>query len=268
MPEPAASPRNTEPESVTGGLEDIRSLVMNDLTPAPAVTAGGEQHGQFAPVWRWLAQAQHEQRPRIRHPRIGLFMAAHGAFPERQQDLRLTLKMLNEGKHPIAPLAEQADCDLQVYELDLSGPSADFRKAPALTAAAAGHAISYGLMAVQPGIDLLAIAALNPVADLAGERIAAALKEKTDPFKALLLYGGLDIAAMFGLAIAAQLARMPVLLEGKGALAAGALLRALRPEAAAHLRNVNDIQPKQAATVKPGTAGALAIPFLKTIAHR
>lgn len=266
-PENTAADQNAHGNGPDAGLEDIRRLILDDLAPHPAVTAGGDEHGQFAPIWRWLAQAQHERRPRIRHPRIGLFMAAHGAYPEKQQDLKLVIRQLNDGKHPVVPLSDAANADLQVYELDLSTPSADFRKAPALTPQSAAHAISYGLMAVQPGVDLLAIAALNPVAEMAGDRIAAALKEKMDPFKALLMFGGLDIAAIFGLIIAAQLARVPVVLEGKGALAAGALLQVMRPDAICHLRNANDIHPKQAATAKPGTAGALIIPFLKSIAH-
>ncbi|MBI1216185.1 MAG: hypothetical protein GC185_10250 [Alphaproteobacteria bacterium] len=250
-----------------GGLADIRSLILDDLSPALEVTAGGEQHGHFTPVWRWLAQSQHEARPRLRHPRIELFMAAHGAYPEKQQNLKPVIEELNAGKHPVCPLAEAANADLQVYELDLASPSGDYRQGPALTPAAAAHAISYGLMAVQPGVDLLAVAALNPVAEMAGERIAGALKDKTDAFRALMLYGGADIAAIFGLIVAAQLARIPVLLEGKGALSAGAMLQIMRPDAISHLRDVSDIQPKQAATAKPGTAGALLIPFLKTIAH-
>lgn len=251
----------------TGSLDDIRRLVQDDLSPHPAVTTGGDKHGQFAPVWRWLAQAQHEQRPRIRHPRIALFMAAHGAYPEKQQNLNPLLAQFKDGHHPVADLSEAANADLQVYELDLASPSADFRKTHALTPARAAHAISYGLMCVQPGVDLLAVAALNPVADMAGERIAAALKDKTDPLLALLMAGGDDISAIFGLLVAAQLARVPVVLEGKGALAAGAVLRMMRPDAAAHLQNAADILPKQAASAGLGHASALIIPFLKTLAQ-
>lgn len=246
-------------------LGEIAGMVRNVLPELPAVTAGGDKLGKYAGIWRWLAAAQHQSAPAIAHPRIALFMAAHGAFPEKQGGLPAALQELRGGGHKICALAQDANADLQVYELNIDATPRDFRTEDALLPHEAGHAASYGLMAVQPGIDLLVAAALNPAAEKAGEQIIAALKAGGEPFAALMKFGGLDIAAMTGAIIAARLAHIPVLLDGKAATAAAAIVQALRNDAAAHARDAAAILEDRMHP-QPGVAGALLVPFLKSLA--
>lgn len=246
-------------------LDEIRALVTRDLPEMPPVAATGESLGDFAGLWRWLAAAQHAARPEIRHPRIALFAARHGAFAEKQQGLADSLAAFNAGTHPVAPLALESNADLKVYELDLETPSRDYRAEKALSEQEAAQALAYGMMSVQPGVDLLLLAAVNPVADLAAEEISRALKAKMDPFDALLRFGGFDIAAITGAIVAARLARMPVVLDGFAAETAAALLQALRPDAAAHARKASGILSEKTA-LPPPCAGALLVPLLRSLA--
>jgi nicotinate-nucleotide--dimethylbenzimidazole phosphoribosyltransferase len=262
----SAVPEADRPE--TGGaavsLAEIRTLVVDELPPLPPVAATGESLGDFAALWRWLAASQQETIPEIRRPCVALFAAAHGAWPEKQAALPLALAELKEGRHAVAPLAREANADLKVYELDLSAPCADFRRGPALGGEEAAQAIAYGMMAVQPGIDLLLLAAINPVADLAAAEIMRALKAKMDPLDALLRFGGFDIAAMTGAIVAARLARIPVLLEGQAAQAAAAMLQALKSDAAAHAKNAAGILAEKT-SLRPPCGGVMLIPLLKAL---
>ncbi len=256
-PEPAITPPGVD-------LAEIAEMVRHVLPDMPPVTAGGDKLGKYTDVWRWLAAAQYKQKPDIRHPRVALFMASHGAYPEKQTGLAEALKQLRAGTHALSPLAQDANADLQVYEMASETAPRDFRQEVSLQSADAAHATSYGLMAVQPGIDLLVVAALNPAAENAGEKIIESIKAGMQPLEALLNYGSLDIAAIIGALIAARLAHIPVLLDGKGAAAAAAVLQALRSDAVLHTRNAAHILEDKLHP-QAGMGGALLIAFLKSL---
>lgn len=259
------SPEAQEPEDHGVTLEEIADMARSVLPPLEEPDAGGETLGRHAHIWRWLAAAQNLPRPEIRHPRIALFMARHGAFPDRQETLDMALGQLNNGSHRLCALAQEANADLQVYELGLDSPPRDFRREISLLAHEAAHAASYGLMAVQPGIDLLVAGCLNPVANTAGAEVLRMLGTGAEAFDALSTAGGLDIAALLGALIAARLAHIPVVLDGEGAIAAAAVLEALHPGAAAHTKSADEILGERLPS-QPGMAGALLIAFLKSLA--
>jgi nicotinate-nucleotide--dimethylbenzimidazole phosphoribosyltransferase len=254
--QPIATPSAT-------AFDEIRTLVTRNLPPLPPAPPV-PQLGGLAPIWQWLASGQHKARPFLRRPRVALFVSAHEAYPERQAGLEGILAELKNGRHQISPLVSAADADLQVYELDLSLPSRDFRSGPALNEPDAARAISYGMMAVQPGVDLLLVSALNPVADVAAAEIAASLAEKTDPLESLLRFGGFDIAAMIGAIVAARLARVPVIVEGAAADVATDILRSLHPDAARHTRKASALL-KETTLLPPPCHGAMLVPFLKSL---
>ena len=239
-------------------LDEIREMVVNVLPPLPVVTAGGESLGSLAPVWRWLAAVQGKSKPDIRHPRIALFAAAHGAAPEQTAPTGAAMGQLAKGKHALSAIALESNADLQVYELNLDD-------ATPVDDAAAAHAISYGLMAVQPGIDLLCLAALNPAAETAGEKIIADIKKGAAPLAALVRFGGLDICAMTGALAAARLSKTPVLLDGAAALAAAAVLKALRADAADHARDAGSFTGGTE-KAEAGVTAAVLAGFLKSLA--
>jgi nicotinate-nucleotide--dimethylbenzimidazole phosphoribosyltransferase len=119
--------------------------------------------------------------------------------------------------------------------------------------------MAYGMMAVEPGNDVLALGEMGignttsaatlaallfgggadewvgPGTGVAGEALArkkAAVDdalarhrgEITDPFDALRRVGGLELAAIAGAVMAARLARVPVVLDGFACTAAAAVL--------------------------------------------
>lgn len=192
---------------------EIEQLVKNDLPPLPDIPLYAPA-GDFAQTYRWLAQAQHKTRPDIRRPRIALFTTA---------------AMLEQDVVALTPQVQVADADFNVYEL---GTGADYDFA---------HALAYGMMAVQPGVDIVAVAASS-----------------TDSFQHA------DVAALAGCIIAARLARIPVLTEGAGAGYALSFLCALHKDATAHCRDV-DLILKEKTLLPVGGKLALVLPLLKAL---
>jgi nicotinate-nucleotide--dimethylbenzimidazole phosphoribosyltransferase len=224
-------------------LEEIARLVRHDMPSVPPMQAEARL-GEFAPVRLWLARAQEKQAPTLRHPRLALFLGAYG------EDFALDAACAT-----LTPLAEEANADLRVYELAAEAGAFD-----------TAHAIAYGLMAVQPGVDLVAAATLHPKSKTAGEAVIAAIDAGEEPFTALGKHGNADIAAALGCMIAARLAKTAVLAEGTGAKAAIRVLEALRPGSSAHALDAAEILPQKTA-LPAGAACALAIPFLRALAR-
>ena len=212
----------------------------------------------------WMATWQGKHPPSCVHPRTAVFAGNHGvaklgvsAYPAE-----VTVQMVKnfvDGGAAVNQLCRAVDADLRVYEMALDQPTADFTVAPAMTEEECATAMAYGMMAVEPGIDLLAVgemgianttaaAALNaaifggaaadwvgPGTGVAGEglRRKIAVAEKgialhkpaaIDGFDLLRRLGGREFAAMVGAIIAARMARVPVLLDGYAATAAAASL--------------------------------------------
>jgi nicotinate-nucleotide--dimethylbenzimidazole phosphoribosyltransferase len=224
-------------------FDEIRQLVKNDLPALQNFVAPLALLDEMGLIWSWLASSQARDKPLLRHPRIALF--ATSAAQSALEDIR-------DGKHAINPLAEEANADLQVYELGSRNAVPDDNEI--------AHALAYGMMAVQPGIDLLVLAALDAGAEKSGDELVTRL-QSAEPLEALKT---LDIAAMTGALVAARLAKTPVLLEGKAALAAAAVLEKLKSGASDHAKDVTAIPFAKTALPLPCRA-AMLIPFLKTI---
>src|SRR5216684_5710084 len=263
MPEPATS------------LDEIRALLAH--LPGPDLDAGSaaatrEAHltkpagalGRLEELARWLATWQARHPPRLDHPRTAVFAGNHGvaargvsAYPAA-----VTAQMVQNfiaGGAAVNQLCRVIDADLRVYEMSLDTPTGDIVDGPAMTEEECARAIAYGMMAVEPGIDALAIgemgianttvAAALCLALFGGEAaewtgpgtgiIGAALENKRavvaaavarhrdagDPFETLRRLGGLEFAAMVGAILAARIGRVPVVLDGfcSGAAAPRAL---------------------------------------------
>jgi nicotinate-nucleotide--dimethylbenzimidazole phosphoribosyltransferase len=144
----------------------------------------------------------------------------------------------------------------------LDQPTRDFTLGPAMDEADCVRAMSYGMLAVEPGLDVLclgemgignttAAAALahalfggaaadwtGPGTGVAGAvldakvTVVAAGVERhrdhlDDPLQVLRRLGGQELAAIAGAVLAARMARVPVLLDGYACTAAAAVLWAL-----------------------------------------
>jgi nicotinate-nucleotide--dimethylbenzimidazole phosphoribosyltransferase len=273
MPEPAAN------------LDEIRALLAH--LPGPDLEAGTAAAvrerqltkpagalGRLEELAAWLATWQGRHPPRLDHPRTVVFAANHGvaargvsAYPAA-----VTAQMVQNfiaGGAAVNQLCRSVDADLRVYEMNLDAPTADIVDGPAMTEEECARAIAYGMMAVEPGIDALAVgemgianttvAAALCMALFGGDAAAwtgpgtgvvgAALETKRevvaaavarhrpaahDPFDLLRRLGGLEFAAMVGAVLAARMGRVPVVLDGFSAGAAAAVLYAADPRALDH----------------------------------
>lgn len=267
-------------------LDEIRALLRHlpgpDLEAGTAVRERDRQLtkppgslGRLEDLVEWMAVWQGRHPPQLRRPRVAVFAGNHGvavaqgvsAYP-----VAVTAQMVKnfvDGGAAVNQLAQAADSDLRVYELDLAHPTADFTIAPAMTEAECVRAMAYGMMAVEPGIDLLCLgemgignttsgAALATAlfggeaadwvgpgtgVDAAGVRRKAEVVAKavathraalTDPIEVLRHLGGLELAAIVGAVLAARMARIPVLLDGYTCTAAAAVLWAIDRHALDH----------------------------------
>lgn len=230
--------------------------------------------GRLEEINIWMATWQGKHPPACVHPRTAVFAGNHGvarrgvsAYPAE-----VTVQMVKnfvDGGAAVNQLCRAVDADLRVYEMALEQPTEDFTVAPAMTEAECATAMAYGMMAVEPGIDLLAVgemgianttsaaalavalfggaasdwvgpgtgiagAALQHKAAVVEEALALHKKEAKDGFDLLRRLGGRELAAMVGAIMAARMARVPVLLDGYVSCAAAATLFVLDKTALDH----------------------------------
>jgi nicotinate-nucleotide--dimethylbenzimidazole phosphoribosyltransferase len=273
MPEPVAD------------LNEIRALMA--YLPAPdhearTAAAAREQHltkpagalGRLEELAAWLATWQGRHPPTLNRPRTVVFAANHGvsargisAYPAA-----VTAQMVQNsiaGAAAVNQLCKVIDADLRVYEMNLDAPTADIVDVPAMSEEECARAIAYGMMAVEPGIEALAVgemgianttvaaalcmalfggdaagwtgpgtgvvgAALERKREVVVAAVARHQPEARDPFDLLRRLGGLEFAAMVGAILAARMGRVPVVLDGFAAGAAAAVLYAADPRALDH----------------------------------
>jgi nicotinate-nucleotide--dimethylbenzimidazole phosphoribosyltransferase len=239
----------------------------------------------------WVRTVQDKPHAGIVHPRIAVFAATHG-FVADLPDCD-SAGMVRTVEHfvaggPVHDLAAAADSDLRLYDLALDRPTRDSRDAPAMDETDACRAAAYGMMTVEPGIDVLVCSALGHGAELAGLALSRALAHRDassgyadetsriaeilarhsaleEPLALLAAVGGPDIAALLGLILAARLARIPVVLDGSAAEAAALVAQALRADALDHCRFSAGTAPAILATeADPPVTGAQALLGLKS----
>ena len=264
----------TGPQAITSFAE-IRALVAalpggDDEAAAAAARRQSQLTKPLGALGRleelaiWLARWQGRHPPRVEQAHTAVFAGNHGvaargvsAYPSV-----VTAQMVANfiaGGAAVNQLCGLADAGLRVYEMALEEPTADFTQEPAMSEEDCARAMAYGMMAVETGIDLLALgemgianttsaAALShglyggAAADWTGRGTGiddATLTRKTevvaeavarhaalagDPLQLLRALGGLELAAIAGAILAARMARVPVLLDGFACCAAAAVL--------------------------------------------
>ena len=230
--------------------------------------------GRLEELAIWLASWQARHPPRLDHPRTLVFAGNHGvaargvsAYPAA-----VTAQMVQNfiaGGAAVNQLCRLFDVGLKVYEMNLDTPTADIVVEPAMSEKECARAMAYGMMAVEPGIDVLALgemgignttaaaalcgglfgggaevwtgpgtgvagAALEAKQRVVDEAIARHRPAARDPFDVLRRLGGLEFAAIAGAVLAARLGRVPVVLDGFASTAAAAVLYAADPHALDH----------------------------------
>jgi nicotinate-nucleotide--dimethylbenzimidazole phosphoribosyltransferase len=230
--------------------------------------------GRLEELVQWLATWQGKHPPSVDHPRTAVFAGNHGvaargvsAYPAA-----VTAQMVQNfiaGGAAVNQLCKMVDADLRVYEMALDQPTADFTTDPAMSEAECALAMAYGMMAVEPGVDVIALgemgignttaaaalcgglfggsaadwvgpgtgvagAALTHKIAIVDEALRRHRRQASDPLDLLGRLGGRELAAIVGAVIAARRARVPVVLDGYACTAAAAVLFAVDPRAIDH----------------------------------
>jgi nicotinate-nucleotide--dimethylbenzimidazole phosphoribosyltransferase len=267
---PAAPPNLEEilkllpdlPGPVAAAADAAREREAQLTKPAGAL-------GRLEEITVWLAAWQGRYPPRLDRPRVAVFAGNHGvaargvsAYPPE-----VTAQMVRNfisGGAAVNQLCRVADAELRVYEMALEEPTADFTTSPALDEPECARAIAYGMMAVEPGLDLLALGEMGianttsaaalclllhggAAEDWVGEGAGASVESRRrklaavaagaerhralagQPLRALAAVGGRELAAIVGAILAGRLARTPVLLDGYVVCAAASVLHKLGP---------------------------------------
>ncbi len=267
------------------GLDEIRALLRELPGPDPEAAAAAAERqaqltkpagslGRLEELAEWLATWQGRHPPSAERPYTAVFAGNHGvaargvsAYPAA-----VTAQMVQNfiaGGAAVNQLCALADADLRVYEMALEEPTRDFTEAPAMSEEDCVRALSYGMAAVEEGIDILALGEMGIANTTSAAALCCALHggeaddwvgrgtgvddeglaRKTqaveaalachrdalgDPFEVLRRLGGLELAAIAGAVLAARLARTPVVLDGYACTAAAAVLHAADPRAIDH----------------------------------
>jgi len=270
---------------VPATLDEMRAIVAQfpgpDQDAAQETTAREAQLtkpagalGRLEEITQWMATWQGKHPPTCVHPRTAVFAGNHGvaargvsAYPAE-----VTAQMVKnfvDGGAAVNQLCRAVDADLRVYEMALEESTADFTQEPAMSEEECAMALAYGMMAVEPGIDLLAVGEMGIGNTTSAAALAAALygggaaqwvgpgtgvagsalerkievveqgvaRHKSaakDGFDLLRRLGGRELAAMVGAIMAARMAHVPVLLDGYACSAAAACLAAIDTHALDH----------------------------------
>lgn len=230
--------------------------------------------GRLEDLTRWLAAWQGKYPPTVEHPRVCVFAANHGVTAKgvSAYPADVTAQMVQNfisGGAAVNQLAQLFDADLRVYEMALDQPTADFTEEAAMDNGDCAKAMAYGMMGVEPGIDLLCLGEMGignstsaaaichalyggtaedwtgPGTGVTGDAFSAKVKavadgvalhkaRTEDPLELLAAVGGLELAAIAGAVLAARMARVPVLLDGYACTAAAAVLHAADPRSIEH----------------------------------
>lgn len=268
-----------------GSLEEIRDILGH--LPGPDEDAAGkaaDREGQLTKppgalsrleeLNEWLCRWQGRHPPRLDRPRVAVFAGNHGvaargvsAFPPE-----VTVQMVanfRAGGAAINQLCKTFDAELQVYEMGLEEPTADFCEGPAMGDMECAGAMAYGMLAVQEGVDVICLGemgianttsaaalchalyggaaedwtgpgtgvagdALDNKVRVVGEAVALHSDAKNDPLEIMRRLGGRELAAITGAVIAARMGRVPVLLDGYATTAAAAVLHRIDPQLIDH----------------------------------
>ncbi len=250
----------------SGALAAARSRDAQLTKPAGAL-------GRLEEIAFWLAAWQ-GRAPAVTRPLVAIFAGNHGVAAQgiTPYPPSVTAQMVENfaaGGAAINQICVSHDLGLKVFDLALDYPTADITQEAALTERDCAATMAFGMEAVAGGTDLLCIgemgignttiaAAINlalyggSARDWVGpgtgshgallERKIAAVEAAvtlhgdhlSDPLEVLRRLGGREVAAMAGAILAARMQKIPVIIDGYVATAAGAILRAINPAALDH----------------------------------
>ena len=229
--------------------------------------------GRLEEIAFWLAAWQ-GRAPAVTRPLVAIFAGNHGVASQgiTPYPPSVTAQMVENfaaGGAAINQICVTNDLGLKVFDLALDYPTGDITREAALSERDCAATMAFGMEAVAGGTDLLCIgemgignttiaAAINLAlyggsardwvgpgtgshGELLERKIAAVETAVTlhgdhlaDPLEVLRRLGGREVAAMAGAILAARMQKIPVIIDGYVATAAGAILKAINPAALDH----------------------------------
>lgn len=234
---------------------------------APA--AGGHDRLHDMAIWlsRWSGKV-----PAIRKPLVAIFAGTHGAAVHdisisQAKDTATRVAACASGTATLNQVCAANDLGLQVYDLAVDLPTADMTADAALDEKACAATMAFGMEAVAGGVDLLCLGAFGVGDDVVAATQLAAIRgepprqwltgardeamierqislatqalalhspHRKSPLELLRRLGGRQFAAIAGAIVAARSQKVPVILDGVTAIAAAAVLQAMRGDAVEH----------------------------------
>jgi len=261
---------------MTNGLpfDDIRNLIAGlpamDQAAASRVqadlAADGHELGQVRDVAQWFAAATGRAPARVSRPMVALFAATHAVSGKRGMadpigEAQIRVEAIAAGAAPVSQLCADNNLGLNVFDLALELPVADFSAGPALEERAAAATMAFGMEAIAAGPDLICLGTVDAAGELSASALLCAVLNQDisewaefgaddlslvnqalelhqdhlrDPLEALRRLGGRETAALAGAIIAARAQKIAVILDGPIATAAAAVLYAMNQNALEH----------------------------------
>jgi nicotinate-nucleotide--dimethylbenzimidazole phosphoribosyltransferase len=285
---------------------------------ANALAASGFTVAGAARLGEWVSSWSGRFPPRPTRAVVALFVGTHGVAGQGLSALgpgyeRRFVEHAAAGGAPVSQLCGAHELGLKIFDLALEMPVGDITAGPALDERDCAATMAFGMEAVAGGADLLCLGGIGQggevaagalVAALTGarpsewvsgadmrlrERRAAAVEQAVqlhgaalrEPLEALRRLGGREAAAIAGAIVAARTEMVPVLLDGRTALAAALVLHTAQPGSVDHCLLADAGDEAQARLARQmrmgtvldlgsgsgdGTAGALAMTLIRDAA--
>jgi nicotinate-nucleotide--dimethylbenzimidazole phosphoribosyltransferase len=229
--------------------------------------------GRMEDIAAWLAFWS-GRPPAVNRPLVAIFAGNHGVVrrgvsPRPQDATQRAVELCAAGGAAINQLCLAHDLGLKVFDLALHLPTGDITTQAALDERGCAATMAFGMEAIAGGTDLLCLgdlgvgnstvaaamlallhggkgkdwvgpgsgadaAMMQRKADAVDAAVALHGAHAGDPFEVLRRVGGREFAAIVGAIIAARMEKIPVILDGYGAIAAASVLKAASPWAVEH----------------------------------
>ncbi|MGH6825273.1 nicotinate-nucleotide--dimethylbenzimidazole phosphoribosyltransferase [Methyloceanibacter sp.] len=230
--------------------------------------------GRLEELVAWLGRWQGRETPRLDDVSVLVFAGNHGVVARgvSAYPVSVTAQMVanfERGGAAINQICKSVGASLRVVSLKLDAPTGDFTQQVAMSEAEFIEAVAAGYDAVPASADLVCLGEMGIGNTTAASALAASLlggggerwagrgtglddegmarkreaidaglalhrTHHQDPLAASMIFGGRELAAILGAALAARRYRVPVLLDGFVATAAAAPLARLNPSALDH----------------------------------
>jgi nicotinate-nucleotide--dimethylbenzimidazole phosphoribosyltransferase len=255
------------PEGDDAAANRVRTLFAKAEKPAGSL-------GRMEDVAAWLAKWSGRAPPAINRPTVAIFAGNHGIVtqgvsPQPIEATARSVELCAAGGAAINQICLAYDLGLRVFDLALHLPTGDITREAALDERSCAATMAYGMEAVAGGADLLCLgdlgagnstvaaailcllyggsgadwvgpgsgadaAMMRRKAEAVDAAVALHSSHRNDPFEVLRRVGGREFAAIAGAIIAARAEKVPVILDGFGAIAAACVLHAANPAILGH----------------------------------